>query len=125
MAKIMIVDNEPDTVKMVKTMLEMEGFKVTPAYSGKECLKKLKMEKFDLVILDIMMPEMSGWDVFERIRKKDKKTPIMFLTVMFAPKDRIKKLKKNGVCAYVTKPFGARELVNTVKKCLKEKIIWG
>ncbi|MFH1224565.1 MAG: response regulator [Candidatus Diapherotrites archaeon] len=122
MAKIMVVDNEKAIVQMVKIMLENEGYEVLPAYSGDDCLEKLAREKVDLVILDIMMPGMSGWDVFQRIRERDKKTPIMFLTVMFAPNEQIEAFKKQGLCAYVTKPFGKKELLDTVKRCLEEGV---
>ncbi|MBU0661954.1 response regulator [Candidatus Micrarchaeota archaeon] len=118
MAKIMVVDNEKAIVEMLRTMLGLEGHEVVPAYSGKECLQKLRRGKVDLVILDVMMPGMSGWDVFQRIREGDKKTPIMFLTVMFAPKGQIAAFMKEGLCAYVTKPFGRKELLNTVKRCI-------
>lgn len=64
--KIMVVDDEPDTVDLVKLVLETEGFEVITAYSGSECLMKLDEEKPDAVLLDIMMPEMDGWEVFKK-----------------------------------------------------------
>jgi CheY-like chemotaxis protein len=66
MKKIMVVDNEPDIVDLTRTVLEIGGYNVVLAYSGEECLKKIDEEKVDLILLDIMMPGMSGWDVFAR-----------------------------------------------------------
>jgi two-component system response regulator VicR len=79
--KIMVVDDEPDTVDLVKLVLEIEGFEVMTAYSGKECLGKLKEEKPDGVLLDIMMPGMDGWEVFKKIRERYKDLPVAMLTV--------------------------------------------
>ena len=66
--KIMVVDDEPDTVDLIKLVLETEGFEVITAFSGKECLDKVTLEEPDAILLDIMMPEMDGWEVFRKIR---------------------------------------------------------
>ena len=119
MAKIMTVDNEPDTLTLVKTILENDGHKVLTALSGKECLKKWKKEKPDLILLDIMMPDMSGWDVFQRIRKNDKKTKIAFLSVIEVSPERRRTLLKSGLSDYITKPFLPHDLVKRVNKMVK------
>jgi len=119
MSLIMTVDNEPDTLTLVKTILEKKGHKVVTAQSGKECLKKIKEKKPDLVLLDIMMPDMSGWDVYQNIRKKDKKTKIAFLSVIEVSPERKKTLLKSGVSDYITKPFLPDDLVRKVNSILK------
>ncbi|MFH1774004.1 MAG: response regulator [Methanobacteriota archaeon] len=69
MAKIMVVDDDPDHVFVLKIALRREGYEVAEAYSGTECLNKISHVKPDLVILDIMMSDMNGWDVCKRIRR--------------------------------------------------------
>jgi two-component system, OmpR family, response regulator VicR len=118
MKMIMIVDNEPETITLVKTILENKGFKTVSALSGKECLSAIKI-KPDLILLDIMMPDMSGWDVYQRIRKTDKKTKIAFMSAIEVSPERKKTLIKSGVSDYITKPFLPDDLVKAVTKIVK------
>src|SRR5512136_2517129 len=117
--KIMVVDDEPDTVDLVKLVLETEGFEVITAYSGSECLDKLEKEKPDAVLLDIMMPEMDGWEVFKRIREKYKDLPVAMLTVRNQDIDRMLGLHVLKADDYITKPFGRKDLVKRVKKMVE------
>ena len=103
--KILIVDDEEDTLTLTRTVLEDGGYEVVTANSGKEALAKFKKEKFDLILLDILMPEMSGFTVFELIRKNDKKTKITFLSVLEVSQKRLKELKKQGISDYILKPY--------------------
>jgi two-component system response regulator VicR len=116
--KIMVVDNEPDTVDMVKAILEDGGFVVVTAYSGTECLKKVEVEKPDLILLDIMMPDLSGWDVYNRLRKTDKETKVSFLSAIEVSRERMDKLLQSGLSDYITKPFTADELLERVGRIL-------
>ncbi len=120
MTKIMVVDDEPDTVDLIKLVLETEGFEVIPAYSGRECLEKLKVEKPALVLLDIMMPEMDGWEVFHRIKEKHSELPVAMLTVRDKDIDKMLGLHVLKADDYITKPFGRQELVERVKKIIKK-----
>lgn len=120
MAKIMEVDNEPDTVELVKEILERAGHEVVTAYGGRECLAKLEKERVDLVLLDIMMPDLSGWDVYQRIRKMNKKQKVAFLSVVEVSKERKEALKKEGLSDYIMKPFTEEELIERVKAILGE-----
>lgn len=120
MTKIMVVDDEPDTVALIKLVLETEGFEVIPAYSGRECLEKLKDEKPAVVLLDIMMPEMDGWEVFHRIKEKYPKLPVAMLTVRDKDIDKMLGLHVLKVDDYITKPFGRQELVERVKKIIEK-----
>ncbi len=117
--KIMVVDDEPDTVDLVKLVLETEGFEVITAYGGTECLEKLNLEKPDAVLLDIMMPEMDGWEVFKKIREKYVDLPVAMLTVRSQDIDKMLGLHVLKADDYITKPFGRKDLVDRVKKMVR------
>ena len=123
MKKIMVVDNEPDIVDLTRTVLEIGGYTVVPAYSGEECLRKLEKENVDLVLLDIMMPGMSGWDVFNRIKKKSSEVKVAFMSVLEISDKRKQVLLDEGLADYIMKPFDKDGLLNRVDKILKEQEI--
>ncbi|MCE8422556.1 MAG: response regulator [Candidatus Methanoperedens sp.] len=116
--KILIVDDEPDTVDLVKLVLETEGFEVMTAYSGKECLELLKVETPDAILLDIMMPEMDGWEVFKKIRQTFGDIPIAMLTVRNQDIDKMLGLHVLKANDYITKPFGRKDLIERIKKMI-------
>jgi two-component system response regulator VicR len=120
MKKIMVVDNEPDIVDLTRTVLELGGYAVVPAYSGEECLRKLDEEEVDLILLDIMMPGMSGWDVFNRIKKKNKAIKVAFMSVLEISDKRKKVLLDEGLSDYIMKPFDKETLLEKVDNILKE-----
>jgi len=119
MKKIMVVDNEPDIVDLTRTVLEIGGYNVVPAYSGEECLKKIDEEKVDLILLDIMMPGMSGWDVFNRINKKSPEIKIAFMSVLEISDKRKQVLLDEGLADYIMKPFDKDTLLDRVDHILK------
>jgi CheY-like chemotaxis protein len=119
MKKIMVVDNEPDIVDLTRTVLEIGGYSVVPAYSGEECLKNLHKESIDLILLDIMMPGMSGWDVFNRIKKKYSNVKVAFMSVLEISDKRKQVLLDEGLADYIMKPFDKDTLLNTVDNILK------
>lgn len=119
MKKIMVVDNEPDIVDLTRTVLEIGGYNVVPAYSGEECLKKIDEEKVDLILLDIMMPGMSGWDVFNRINKKSPEIKIAFMSVLEISDKRKQVLLDEGLADYIMKPFDKDTLLDRVDNILK------
>jgi two-component system alkaline phosphatase synthesis response regulator PhoP len=118
--KILIVDDDEDIRTLVSELLEQEGFEVAAEVDGYACLRRLKTGTPDLLILDMMMPGMSGLQLCERIRmdKKLSKVRIMFLTVIrLSELENGKKLmKKLDIKGYVTKPFDSQSLVALVKK---------
>jgi CheY-like chemotaxis protein len=119
MKKIMVVDNEPDIVDLTRTVLELGGYTVVPSYSGEEALRKLEKDKVDLVLLDIMMPGMSGWDVFNRIKKKNKDIKVAFMSVLEISDKRKQVLLDEGLADYIMKPFDKETLLQRVDKILK------
>jgi len=120
MKKIMVVDNEPDIVDLTRTVLELGGYEVVPAYSGEECLQKIDKEQVDLVLLDIMMPGMSGWDVFNRIKKEKAEVKVAFMSVLEISDKRKDVLLQEGLSDYIMKPFEKDVLLDKVDKILKD-----
>ncbi len=114
--KILIVDDEPDTLELVKLVLESGGFKTQLATNGREALNQIEVSKPDLILLDIMMPDMDGWDVFRKIKEKDEKIPIAILTAKAQNIDKLLGLHVLKADDYITKPFGKNELIDKVKK---------
>jgi len=120
MKKIMVVDNEPDIVDLTRTVLELGGYEVLTAYSGEECLRQLEKGKVDLVLLDIMMPGMSGWDVFNRINKKSPDIKVAFMSVLEISDKRKQVLLEEGLADYIMKPFDKDSLLDRIDKILEE-----
>ena len=116
----MVVDNEPDIVDLTRTVLEIGGYSVVPAYSGEECLKNLNKEKVDLILLDIMMPGMSGWDVFNRIKRKYTNVRVAFMSVLEISDKRKQVLLDEGLADYIMKPFDAEDMMNRIEKILEK-----
>ena len=114
---IMVVDDESRLVSLVESYLTKEGYRVVSANNGKEALPIARRENPDLIILDIMMPEMDGYE-FMRIHQKDFDTPIILLTARVDDDERVIGLEL-GADDYITKPFRPRELVARVRAVLR------
>jgi len=115
----MAVDDEPDIIKLIGKILKKAGYEFVGCTSGEECLKKFEKEKPDLILLDIMMPGMDGWEVYKRIKKINKKQKVLFLTAITLYPDARKTMVELGVSDYLTKPFEPYELIERVKTVLK------
>jgi len=114
---ILVVDDEARAVEFVKMSLELEGFRVASAGDGHEALKKVVREPPDLVILDVMMPNMDGFETLKKIREVSD-VPVIFLSVKGEEFDRVRGLGL-GADDYMTKPFSVRELVLRIKAVLR------
>jgi DNA-binding response OmpR family regulator len=114
---ILVVDDEPRMTKFVRMNLELEGYRVAEAANGLEALEKVKNELPDLVILDVNMPELDGFETLRLIRHTSP-VPVIMLTVKADEDDRIHGLEL-GADDYVTKPFSPRELASRVKAVLR------
>ena len=113
----MIVDDEKRLVSLVESYLTQEGYRVVTAYNGKDAIAIAQKEKPELIILDIMMPEMNGYD-FMRVHRSDHDTPIIMLTAKVEDDDKVIGLEL-GADDYVTKPFKPRELMARVRNVLR------
>lgn len=121
MAKVMIVDDESSLRELVTAVLSSEGIEVVAVSSGQECLDTLKKDKPDLVLMDMMMPGMSGRETVEKIRQDSvlKDLKVIFLTVARFSETGKETLDKLDVTDYITKPFENDDLVVRVKKVLE------
>lgn len=120
MVRILIVDDEPNMIRGLADNLTFEGYEVSSASNGAEGLEKIMGGNFDLVVLDVMMPEMSGFDVCKKVRAKGIDVPIIFLTAKGEEIDKVIGFEL-GSDDYITKPFSVRELLARVKAILRRK----
>ena len=115
--KILVVDDEKRIVEIVEAYLERDGYKVVIAYDGKVALDLARKERPELIVLDLMLPEISGWDVCRTLRKESN-VPIIMLTARDDTTDKIIGLEL-GADDYVSKPFDPKELVSRVRAVLR------
>lgn len=114
---ILLVEDEENLHEALKLNLELEGYTVTSAFDGVSALKAVESEYFDLIILDVMLPEMDGINVTETIRISNNEVPILILSAKNSSADRVLGLKK-GADDYLTKPFNLEELLLRVNKLI-------
>ena len=114
---ILVVDDEPRMVRFVRMNLELEGYRVSTSPNGMDAIDQVRKELPDLVLLDIMMPEMDGYETLEHIRKVSN-VPVIMLTVKAEEEDKIRGLEL-GADDYVTKPFSPGELMSRVRAALR------
>lgn len=118
--KILVVDDDKNVLLLVRVNLELEGYEILEALDGEEALKVVREEEPDLILLDIMMPKIDGWEVLERLTKESKtsRIPVVMLTAKTQESDQIKGWEK-GVVDYITKPFNPVSLAEVVREALK------
>jgi DNA-binding response OmpR family regulator len=119
-SRILLVEDEDSLAIGLEYNLSEEGYSVTIAADGKQALKDIESKRFDLVLLDIMLPYLDGFKVAQKIREHDPQIPILMLTARTAAKDRIRGLEL-GADDYLTKPFHLKELLLRIKGMLKRK----
>lgn len=120
--KILVADDERQFVDLMKILLESKGYQVLAAYDGHECIEVAKTEKPDMILLDILMPEMTGLEVKE-VLDEDISTatiPVVFLTAKGSVKEKVEGLKK-GIDDYITKPFEADELIARIQAIMQRR----
>lgn len=118
-ASILLVEDEENLHEALKLNLELEGYSVSSAVDGAEALRTVEQEYFDLVILDVMLPEVDGITVAETIRVHNNQVPILILSAKNTSADRVLGLKK-GADDYLTKPFNLEELLLRVQKLIEK-----
>jgi DNA-binding response OmpR family regulator len=117
MKNILYAEDNQDTAEAVKIILTRAGFDVETVCCGKDCIKRTTEKSFDIILLDIMLPDMSGWDIFEELKRKTK-AKFAFLSAIPVSEERMKELRKAGISNYITKPFEKADLINRIKALL-------
>lgn len=120
---ILCIEDEPEMIDLMRLILGRRGFEVKGATGGVEGLNKIRQEPPDLVLLDLMMPDMDGWEVYQQM-KADEKTrniPVIVVTAKAQSIDKVLGLHIAKVDDYISKPFSPQELMSSVEKVLKSK----
>ena len=122
--KILVVDDEPDVLEVVKSRLELHGFQVITAKDGEEALQKVEQEEPDLVLLDVMMPGLDGWEVCKQIRenKETENITVTMLTVKSTDEDKVTSFDDGLADWHISKPFKKKRFVKTVKWLLESPL---
>jgi two-component system alkaline phosphatase synthesis response regulator PhoP len=116
---VLLVEDEENLHESLKLNLELEGYQVTSAFDGVQAMKAVQNEYFDLIIMDVMIPEVDGFSVTQNIRLTNTEVPILILSAKDSSADRVTGLKK-GADDYLTKPFNLEELLLRVQKLIKK-----
>ncbi len=118
--KVVCIEDEPEMIDLVKLILGRKGFELTGAMGGREGLEAVRRIKPDLVLLDLMMPDMDGWEVYQQMKAdaEMQKIPVIVVTAKAQSIDKVLGLHIAKVDDYVTKPFGPQELLQSVEKVL-------
>jgi len=115
MTKIIYIEDNKDTAGAVKLILTNVGYQVDTAFNGADGLDLIQRNAYDIILLDVMLPDMSGWDIYAKIKVKVK-AKYAFLSAIPISSDRMEQLKKEGVSDYITKPFMKADLINRIQK---------
>jgi two-component system response regulator VicR len=117
---ILCFEDEPEMIDLIRLILGRRGFEVIGAAGGKEGLEKVRQEPPDLILLDLMMPDIDGWEVYQQIKadEKTKQIPVIVVTAKAQSIDKVLGLHIAKVDDYIAKPFSPQELLNSVDKVL-------
>lgn len=118
--RVLCIEDHPEMIELIRLILGRQGFHVDGAEGGREGLKAMQENPPDLVLLDLMMPDMDGWEVYRQIKANDqlKEIPVIAVTAKAQGIDRVLGLHIAGMDDFITKPFGPRELVASVEHVL-------
>jgi len=118
--RVVCIEDEPEMIDLVRLILGRRGFEVVGANGGLEGLELVASEKPDLVLLDLMMPDMDGWEVYQRMKSDEalREIPVIVVTAKAQSIDKVLGLHIAKVDDYITKPFGPQELLESVEKIL-------
>jgi len=120
-ARLLVVEDEPNILELLSASLRLAGFEVATATGGLEALAAVQRHRPDLVVLDVMLPDLDGFDVASRLRSGDTRTPVLFLTARDATEDKVTGLTIGGD-DYVTKPFSLEEVIARIRAVLRRSI---
>jgi two-component system response regulator VicR len=120
---IVCIEDEPEMIDLIQLILNRRGFEVLGAPGGKEGLKLVREKLPDLVLLDLMMPDMDGWEVYQQMKAEEstRNIPVIVVTAKAQNIDKVLGLHIAKVDDYIAKPFGPQELIDSVEKVLNKK----
>ena len=120
---ILCIEDEPEMIDLIRLILSRRGFEVVGAAGGKEGLEKVRENPPDLILLDLMMPDMDGWEVYQQIKadEKTKNIPVIVVTAKAQSIDKVLGLHIAKVDDYIAKPFSPQDLLNSVDKVFGER----
>jgi len=120
MPRIVVIEDDESMLELISLILSTEGFECHPYNDPTKALSEIESLKPDLILLDLMMPVMSGWEVKKRLNESESTAsiPVIVLTARSESVDRLKSLKEYGVKGYLVKPVGKGELVSTIRRVL-------
>ena len=120
---ILCIEDEPEMIDLIRLILGRRGFEVVGAAGGKEGLEKVRENPPDLILLDLMMPDMDGWEVYQQIKadEKTKEIPVIVVTAKAQSIDKVLGLHIAKVDDYIAKPFSPQDLLNSVDKVFSSK----
>jgi len=121
--RILCIEDEPEMIDLIRLILGRRGFEVTGATGGKAGLDAVRAERPDLVLLDLMMPDMDGWEVYQQMKADEstRRIPVIVVTAKAQSIDKVLGLHIAKVDDYIAKPFSPQELLSSVEKTLNEK----
>jgi two-component system response regulator VicR len=121
--KVVCIEDEPEMIDLVKLILGRKGYDLTGAMGGREGLEAVRRIKPDLVLLDLMMPDMDGWEVYQQMKADEElmDIPVIVVTAKAQSIDKVLGLHIAKVDDYVTKPFGPQELLQSIEKVLRQQ----
>lgn len=118
--RVLCIEDHPEMIDLVRLILERRGYIVDGAVGGREGLEAIERRQPDLILLDLMMPDMDGWEVFRQVKAREgwKDLPIVVITAKAQEIDKVLGLQIAGVDDYITKPFAPSELIRSVERFL-------
>ena len=118
--RILCIEDHPEMIELIRLILGREGFEVEGALGGREGLKAMQERPPDLILLDLMMPDVDGWEVYRQIRADEelRQIPVIAVTAKAQSIDRVLGLHIAGMDDFITKPFGPKELTASVRRVL-------
>jgi DNA-binding response OmpR family regulator len=121
--RILCIEDEPEMIDLIRLILERKGFEVLGAVGGQEGIESIRREKPDLILLDLMMPDVDGWEVYRQMKADEalQRIPVVVVTAKAQSIDKVLGLHIAKVDDYVTKPFGPSDLLESVERVLQKR----
>ncbi len=115
--KLLLVDNEPNVLEVMQLGLSIQGYEVSTATNGSEALDTVKKEQFDIILLDLIMPEMDGIEVLKRMKKMGLRSKILMLSA-YPSQEMVEESLEKGACGFIVKPSSAEEISSAIQQAL-------